>query len=91
MEIENISLIGEHRNCTNALSTLLLDLAGNPYGTYEQDEPCIYCGARLTRPATRTLSQRALTRIATQLNQLQRLVKRPQANWIHILFTRQTP
>ncbi len=88
MTIEELSFVGRHRDCTNALSVLLLDLAGNPYGTYDQDEPCIHCGVKLKVPPSRSLPQKALTRIATCLNQAQRLVKRPQPNWIHVLFAR---
>jgi hypothetical protein len=88
MTVEKISLIGRHRGCTNSLSVLLLDLAGNPFGTYDQEEPCVHCGAKLKTPPQRSLPQRALTRIATRLIQAQQLVKRPQPNWIHVLFTR---
>ena len=37
------------------LSTLLLDLAGNPFGTYDQEEPCIHCGAKLKPPPRRSI------------------------------------
>jgi ubiquinone/menaquinone biosynthesis C-methylase UbiE len=88
MTLQGVSFVGSHRSTTNALSTLLLDLAGNPFGTYDQEEPCIHCGAKLKPPPERTLPQRLCTRVATRLNEAQRLVKRPQPNWIHILFAR---
>jgi len=45
--ISEISFIGETNIRTNFLSTFLMDLAGNPYGTYNQEEPCIHCGKTL--------------------------------------------
>jgi hypothetical protein len=87
MTVEQVAFVGQNRDCTNALSTWLLDLAGNPYGTYDQEEPCIRCGAKLLAPPERSLSQKVLTRIATRLNQAQRLLKRPQPSWIHVLFS----
>lgn len=88
MKIQDYAFIGSHRQCTNALSVLLLDLAGNPYGTYNQEEPCIHCGEKLKPPPERSVPQRAMTRIATRLNGAQQLIKRAQPNWIHVLFTR---
>ena len=35
-----------------------MDLAGNPYGTYGQEEPCIRCGQKLVKPQEFSLAQR---------------------------------
>lgn len=75
-------------NCerTNSLSTLLLDFAGNPWGTYSQDEPCVNCGQTLLPPNERNFTQKVATRIGFYLNSLQRFCSSPKPTWIHILF-----
>jgi SAM-dependent methyltransferase len=82
------SLIGQAEMGTNALAAALMDAAGNPYGTYSQDEPCIHCGATLARPARRTLLQRVLTRVGTWARRAQVPFHRPHANWIHQLLAK---
>jgi len=71
---------------TNLFSCLLLDMAGNPYGTYSQDEPCWHCGAALKEPPARNLLQKALTRIALYAEAAQKPFLKPHPNWIHVLF-----
>lgn len=86
LECEAVSYVGSENDATNFLSTWLLDVAGNPYGTYGQEEPCAHCGSRLLQPPSRRLYQRAATRIAMLVNGAQRQVVRPHANWIHLRF-----
>lgn len=81
------TFVGTKRARTNPISTALLDYAGNPFGTYHQEEPCIHCGKPLGRPAQRTLLQRLATRVAFLLTGAQVALARPRANWIHVLFT----
>jgi len=86
LDIETISNVSTTTEATNAVSTLLMDWAGNPYGTYEQEERCIHCDARLTPPPPRNLLQKGCTKLAFWLNQGQGRFVRPRPNWIHILF-----
>jgi len=81
-----VSLVGKVGPGTNWLSAVLMDHAGNPYGNYDQDEPCIHCGSALKTPPERTPLQRVSTRIAYWMNSLQRPLFSPHANWIHMLF-----
>jgi hypothetical protein len=92
IRLVDVSFIGETRDVTNRLSTALLDFAGNPYGTYSQDEGCIACSARLVQPAptARTAAQRIATRAAIVLNRIQQLWSRPHGNWIHMRFEKAT-
>ncbi|MEW6621222.1 MAG: class I SAM-dependent methyltransferase [bacterium] len=85
-EVKKISFVGLNNKCTNLLSMLLLDLAGNPYGSYQDDEWCLHCGARLKRPLQRNILQKVLTRMAVYIQNIQQYFHRPQPNWIHILF-----
>ncbi len=82
----SISFIGSSNDCTNALSVALMDFAGNPWGTYDQEEPCIHCGAKLTPPGKRSFTQRLVSAAAHELNMVQSKLSRPHANWIHVVF-----
>jgi hypothetical protein len=85
---EKIAFVGTREGRTNALSTWLMDFAGNPYGVYDQEEPCIGCGATLLAPSQRSLRQKLATRAAHFLNSLQAPFVPKAGNWIHILFSR---
>ena len=41
------SFVGTRRGRTNYISVFLMDLAGNPWGFYDQEEKCIHCGKKL--------------------------------------------
>ena len=87
LSVRQISFVGETAVRTNLLSTWLMDLAGNPYGTYQQEEPCVHCGSRLRPPDDdRTILERVSTRFATYLTAVQRPFTRTHGIWIHILF-----
>lgn len=88
MTAAKVDFIGTTTERTNFASALLNDLAGNPYGDYNQEEPCVYCGAKLVAPGPRNVPQRLLTRAAVTLNRLQRPFISPRPNWIHIRFAR---
>lgn len=86
LSLGQVSYVGTNQDCTNVFSTALLDFAGNPYGTYEQDEPCVHCGKPLGMPAPRNILQKLATKAALLLNRSQRLVSNAHANWIHVRF-----
>jgi SAM-dependent methyltransferase len=85
-KVKEKSFIGNSGYSTNALSAALMDLAGNPYGTYNQEEPCLYCNNHLKAPVTRGLLQKVCTKLAVSLNNIQRRITGYHANWIHVLF-----
>jgi SAM-dependent methyltransferase len=80
------SYVGVNDGATNAAAAALMDLAGNPWGTYDQEEPCIHCGARLRAPAASSLFSRTCAALAVRINMIQGLLTRPHGNWIHLLF-----
>jgi len=88
MIIQAKSFVGMTNEITNALSMTLMDMAGNPWGTYDQDEPCIHCGAKLLAPNGRSLMSRVYSGVAIRFNRLQTAVTRPHPNWIHIVFSK---
>jgi hypothetical protein len=78
--------VSSNRERTNFLAASLEKLARNPHGTYEQEEPCIYCGRQLERPASLSVTQRLCGAASVRLNALQMKLNRPQPAWIHLLF-----
>jgi hypothetical protein len=84
--LDGLDRVGKHREFTNAISTRLMRFAGNPYGTYDQQESCVYCASALRRPRHRTLAQKVATRIAVMLEQAQQALATPRANWLHAKF-----
>ena len=85
-KICEVSFVGKTISRTNIVSMILMDLAGNPYGRYQQEEPCIYCNSRLIPPPERNLLQKVLTRLAFYIRDIQRPFLRERGNWIHVLF-----
>jgi hypothetical protein len=79
-------LVGSEHFITNSVSSLLMTAGHNPSGSYEQEEPCMHCGAQITPPASRPLYRRLCSRLAHCLVRLQRLVIPPHPKWIHVLF-----
>ena len=84
------SFVGQTDARTNRLSSALMDMAGNPYGTYSQEEPCIHCGASLMAPRERNLWQKVLTKAAFISMNIQKLFLVAHPNWIHLLLRRRS-
>lgn len=85
-KIEALSFVGVTREQTNWLSAALMDYAGNPYGTYHQEEPCVHCGAQLLSPPERDLSQRIATKLAIYTRQFSQLFTKSRGNWMHVVL-----
>ena len=82
------SFVGEDRDATNALSARLMDWAGNPWGTYDQGEGCVHCGARVVAPASRTVLSRVLSGVAERMNRVQSRFTSPHPTWIHLVLSK---
>ena len=81
-------LVGVNDEATNFVSSSLMDLAGNPFGTYGQDEACVNCGGRLDAPPPRQLHQKVLTKIGFWAAYATKPFKPRHANWIHLLLSK---
>lgn len=90
LSVVSISFVGRTKERSNALSAWLMDVAGNPWGTYDQEEPCIYCGEEMIRQKTRSLWKRGLSAAAAHINQAQSFCSVPRGKWIHIVFSKET-
>lgn len=84
------SFVCEKNLKTNPLSCAMMDMAGNPYGTYGQEESCGHCGKKLSSPPSRTFLQKVLTKIAYIGMAIQRPFLRPHPNWIHLLLQKRS-
>jgi hypothetical protein len=84
--IQETSFVGSTRERTNSLSAWMMRLAGNPYGMYDQEEPCIFCGHALVAPSSRTLLSRVLTAGAVRLTRVQQRFTTPAPIWIQLLI-----
>lgn len=80
------SYVGKTREATNTLAAALMNYAGNPFGTYMQEEACITCGRPVGQPHPRSLPQKIATRAAHIMNRTQQSLSMPKPCWIHALI-----
>jgi SAM-dependent methyltransferase len=78
--------VGRTRSTSNALSARLLAFAGNPYGTYEQEEGCVHCGQPLLGPRARSWVQKVASKVGTWGLGLQEKFTPWRGNWVHMRF-----
>lgn len=83
-----VSFVGLTKSKTNPISAWLMNIAGNPWGRYNQEESCIKCGAKIFAPTKRTSIQRICSFSADQLNLIQGCFVQPWPDKMHILFKR---
>ncbi|HUI83103.1 MAG TPA: class I SAM-dependent methyltransferase [Candidatus Binatia bacterium] len=89
LEVRAKSFAGSNPWRTNPVSAMLMDWAGNPWGTYQQDEPCIHCGAALEASANgRSYVSRICSGMAARLNRLQMSCSQPHPYWIHLVYSK---
>jgi SAM-dependent methyltransferase len=81
----------ENTERTNALSAWLQDLGLNPYGTYEQEEPCIFCGSKLMPPTKASLARRVASAAGARLYEFQQRFNKPLPTWILLLLQKSLP
>lgn len=86
--VEQTSFVGVTRERTNWLASTMMDLAGNPYGSYSQEEGCIHCGSPVGSAAPRGLGQKILTKAALWTMHAHQALTPPHGNWIHQLLRR---
>ena len=85
LAVEKTSFVGMNHQSTNFLATYLMDLAGNPYGTYDQAEPCVRCGGSVGTPGPMSLRQKLLTKAAFWARGATAPFHRARPSWIHLL------
>jgi len=86
LALRSTSFVGGEKARTNAISTYLMDLAGNPWGTYNQEEPCVHCGKKLFQPSDIHLFQKMCSKIALTLNSIEGHLVPSHPIWVHTVF-----
>lgn len=85
---ERVEFVDATRERSNWLAAALLDYAGNPFGTYCQQEPCGACGKHVGQPRARSFAQKVATKIGVNLQRAHSALSEPRGNWIHMLLRR---
>lgn len=78
--------VGSTTERTNWGSDLLMRAAGYPWGTYEQDEPCIRCGNSVGPRPIRSLRSKVLSGLATRLDRALSSRSASHPKWVHAHF-----
>lgn len=90
MRIISKSFVGTNREATNPLAVALMDMAGNPWGAYDDESRCLYCNAILLPPLQeRTFGSKVCSALAHRINRAQSLLMKAHPNWIHLVLARQ--
>ena len=83
---EQVHFVGKKKAKTNLVSSWLMNKAGNPTGTYDQDERCVFCKKTLIAPTNLNGKVKKYTAAAQFLDRIQKNFVRKKPNWIHVLF-----
>jgi len=86
VEFVSKNLVGKEKDKTNIVSAFLMNLAGNPWGTYNQEETCIYCDSKLVAPAETTLFRQIFAKTAYIIKRIQSIFITKSPIWIHATF-----
>jgi hypothetical protein len=86
LAVEKTSFVGMNGDSTNFVSSFLMDLAGNPYGTYVQDEPCVRCGGSVGTEPQVSRPKKLLTKAAFLARGATAPFHRARPSWIHLLL-----
>ncbi len=90
LTVAKVSYVERSNEVSNGVSSCLMNLAGNPYGTYCQEESCVYCGGQLGVPQERQVWQKIATKLAITIEVFQRQFTKPHPQWIHLLLQKST-
>lgn len=81
-----VQFVGTSKDRTNIISHALMKYAEHPFGTYSQDETCVYCNAQISHFDNRSFLQRLATRAAHVLTGVQQRFTPTRPMWVNILF-----
>ena len=92
LRVENIGFAGQERKIrTNWVSVALMDVAGNPYGTYHQEESCVHCGRKLVAPSPkRHVLKKVCSKMSWALTRTQNVANRNclKPIWMHMALSK---
>jgi SAM-dependent methyltransferase len=78
--------VGSTSETTSFLADMMMRGAGYPWGSYDQDEPCVACGGPIGHAPDRTRAARLLSGAAVRIDRVTRAMRAPHPKWIHLLL-----
>lgn len=78
------------REGTNAVSDLLMRCAGYPWGSYDQEEPCIPCGGSIGPAPRRSGVAKILSALAVRLDRVLATTRPAKPKWLHVVFAKES-
>jgi len=78
--------VGTHKERTNALSALMMNLAGNPWGSIGPGQTCSSCCRELLPASSISIPEKICANVALRLRKIQERLIAPAPIWIHIVF-----
>lgn len=84
------SALGPPADRTNLVSALLMQAAGNPWGTYDQHDPCPHCGGAY-EPVHTGLLAKVIAKPGYVLHKAQNRVFPGPPYWLHVLLSKPGP
>jgi SAM-dependent methyltransferase len=88
LRVETTSLVGRITRSTNPLAVAVTDLAGNPRGSYAQEQGCVHCGSKLVAPRWRPMTM-ALTALGLALQRPTVWWTGSKPGWLHAHFVKE--
>lgn len=80
--------VASTREGTNAVSDLLMRVAGYPWGSYDQEEPCIACGGSIGPAPRRSGVAKILSALAVRLDRVLATTRPAKPKWLHVVFAK---
>jgi SAM-dependent methyltransferase len=84
--IKKMSFVGITKSRTNVLASSLMKFAGNPWGTYQQEEACVFCSSKIGHPKKLGLGQRVAASVSHRIQTAHSRVSHPWPQWVHVHF-----
>lgn len=84
----SVECVGRTQERTNLVSDALMRMAGYPWGSYSQVEPCVACGEPVGPAPRQSFGSRILTGLAYRLDIALQRRTRPRPKWLHVCFER---
>jgi len=81
-----VGTFGTHRNIQPPIAKWIEARLGYPHGAWQQEEPCIACGAPIERPRF-SKRARALALIPRAITRAARAVATDRPSWIHAVLS----
>lgn len=90
LQAARVEHVAATREGTNAVSDLLMRAAGYPWGSYDQEEPCIACGGSIGPAPGRSGVAKVLSALAVRLDRVLATRRSAKPKWLHVVFAKES-